>query len=99
MAYINEGREFQVMPNVALERMRHPRIRVFLWGAASLRVGVTLFAVFEAPFVGRRTNLVLAWIAGMIVTGGIAGAWSIRTSLPTRPSTITAKRGFVIECK
>lgn len=71
----NEDREFRVMPNVAQERMRDRRSRLFMWGGASLLVGITLFAVFESPFVSSRTNLTLAWIAGVTVTSSIAGAY------------------------
>ena len=73
----NEDREFRVMPDSILERTQDSRTRIFLWGAASLLVGITLFAVFEAPFASRRTNLVLVWIAGTIVASTVLGAYAI----------------------
>lgn len=63
------------MPDKTVKKRQDRRTRVFLWSEVFLLAGLTLFALLESPSINPHVNLMLAWIAGIIVMSAVVGAY------------------------
>jgi hypothetical protein len=84
--------EFRVSVNDALSRRHDQRIRLSLWSAVLLLVGITIIWIVGVRSIGRATETALAAGAGTLVVGVVGAAYV----LGVQKGIERAKRNIII---
>jgi len=69
--------EYRVAPNTKSSQREDQLMRVTLWGAVSLLLAITVFALIGARSVSAGLDTALAVAAGAIVMGAVGGAYIV----------------------
>ena len=69
--------EYKVAPNTKSSQSEDQLIRVTLWGAVSLLLAITVFALIGSHTVSAALDIELAVTAGLIVMATVGGAYIV----------------------
>src|SRR2546427_12465974 len=69
--------EFKVSPDRASSQRHDLRIRLFLWGAVLLLVGITIIGIVGVRSIGQAAETALVVTAGAIVVCVVGAAYAL----------------------